>query len=71
MGRLRDECLNVDPFLSLADANQKLETWRLEHNHHRPHSALGHLPPSEFVTRRQDDDNHHRQLPKQADLLEH
>ena len=48
-GRLRDECLNVNQFLSLDDARQKLEAWRLDYNQHRPHSALGHLTPSEYA----------------------
>ena len=52
-GRLRDECLNVSQFLSLDDARQKLEAWRLDYNHQRPHSALGHLTPSEYAQRGQ------------------
>ena len=52
-GRLRDECLNVHQFLSLEDARAKIEAWRREYNEHRPHSALGHLTPSEFVIHRQ------------------
>ena len=52
-GRLRDECLNVHQFVSLEDARQKIEAWRLDYNQQRPHSALGHLTPSEFVTHRQ------------------
>jgi putative transposase len=31
-GRLRDECLNVEVFFSLADARGKLELWRHEYN---------------------------------------
>ena len=52
-GRLRDECLNVHQFVSLDDARQKIEAWRLDYNQQRPHSALGHLTPSEYVTHRQ------------------
>ena len=48
-GRLRDECLNVNQFLSLEDAAEKIESWRLDYNERRPHSSLGHLTPSEFV----------------------
>jgi len=48
-GRLRDECLNVHQFASLADAQAIIEAWRLDYNHHRPHSSLGHLTPSEFL----------------------
>ena len=52
-GRLRDECLNMHQFASLADAQSIIEAWRVDYNHHRPHSSLGHLTPSEFVTQRQ------------------
>lgn len=51
--RLRDECLNVQQFFSLADARAKLETWRVDYNQQRPHGSLGQLTPSEFVTQRQ------------------
>ena len=50
-GRLRDECLNVNQFLSLADAKEKIEAWRQDYNHHRPHGSLGHVTPVEFVAR--------------------
>ena len=50
-GRLRDECLNVNQFLSLEDARQKLKAWRQDYNRHRPHSSLGHLTPEEYVAR--------------------
>jgi putative transposase len=52
-GRLRDECLNVQQFFSLDDARAKLEAWRRDYDEVRPHSALGHLTPCEFVTQRQ------------------
>ncbi len=48
-GRLRDECLNVNEFLSLNDARAKLEAWRQDYNEHRPHGALGNLTPSEYL----------------------
>jgi len=50
-GRLRDECLNVNQFLSLADAKRKIEAWRQDYNHHRPHGSLEHLTPAEYVDR--------------------
>jgi putative transposase len=53
-GRLRDECLNVNQFVSLDDARAKLEAWRIDYNHRRPHSSLGNLTPSEYASRRQD-----------------
>jgi putative transposase len=49
--RLRDECLNVHRFASLADAKAKIAAWWLDHNQRRPHSSLGHLTPNEFVAR--------------------
>ena len=52
-GRLRDECLNVHQFLSLADARAKIEVWRRDYNEARPHGSLGQLTPREFVTHRQ------------------
>ena len=48
-GRLRDECLNANWFTSLSDARRKIETWRKDYNHERPHSSLGYLSPSEFA----------------------
>lgn len=48
-GRLRDECLNVEVFFSLADARRKLAIWFDDYNHHRPHSALADRTPAEFA----------------------
>ena len=42
----RDECLNVNQFVSLADAKAKIEAWRVDYNQCRPHSSLGHLTPN-------------------------
>ena len=47
-GRLRDECLNEHWFFSLGQARDTIETWRLDYNAVRPHSALGDVPPEEF-----------------------
>ena len=52
-GRLRDEYLNVHQFTSLADAQAKIEAWRLDYNQHRPHSSLGLLTPDEYAEQRQ------------------
>ncbi len=49
-GKLRDECLNVEVFFTLADARHKLALWRRDYNHHRPHSALADRTPNEFAT---------------------
>ncbi|KQQ19572.1 transposase [Methylobacterium sp. Leaf122] len=48
-GRLRDECLNANWFLSLADARSKIEAWRRHYNESRPHTALGWRTPQEFA----------------------
>ena len=40
-GSYRDECLNVNWFLSMKDAREKIEKWRRDYNEFRPHSALG------------------------------
>ncbi len=47
--RLRQECLNENWFLSLVDAQQKIEAWRRHYNEVRPHGSLGNLAPSEFA----------------------
>lgn len=48
-GRLRQECLNENWFMSLEDARCKIEVWRIHYNQSRPHSALGWMTPSEFA----------------------
>ena len=48
-GSFRDECLNAHWFLSLSDAEEKVEAWRIEYNSYRPHSSLGDLTPEEFI----------------------
>ena len=40
-GRFRDECLNAQVFVSLHDARQKIEAWRIDDNEHRPHGSPG------------------------------
>jgi putative transposase len=46
--RFRDECLNENWFITLADARQKIEAWRQDYNQRRPHSSLGYRTPEEF-----------------------
>jgi putative transposase len=48
-GKLRNECLNVEAFFTLADARRKLHLWRRDYNHYRPHSALADRTPAEFA----------------------
>jgi putative transposase len=50
-GSLRDECLNVHWFETLAEARRLIEAWRIEYNESRPHMALGNIPPSEYALR--------------------
>ena len=45
IGRLRDECLNEEVFVTLAEARAAVERWRHDYNHVRPHSAHGGLTP--------------------------
>ena len=52
-GRLRDECLNVHQFASLAEAQAIIEAWWMDYNYQRPHSSLAHLTPNEFATHHQ------------------
>jgi putative transposase len=52
-GRLRDECLTVHQFTSMAEAQDLIEAWRLDDNQRRPHGSLGHLTQNEFVAQRQ------------------
>jgi len=49
ISRFRQECLNQHWFMSLVDAQEKIEAWRKEYNHNRPHSSLGYQSPSEFA----------------------
>jgi len=44
-GRFREDCLNADWFLSLADAQEKVENWRKYYDEERPHDAIGNKPP--------------------------
>jgi putative transposase len=48
-GKLRDECLNVNWFVDLADARERIELWRRDYNEVRPHSSLGYLTPVEYI----------------------
>ena len=52
IGRLRDELLNETLFRSLLHARLVLETWRIDYNHHRPHSRLGWMSPATYAAQR-------------------
>ena len=48
-GRLRNELLNRELFYSVKEAKVLAENWRLEYNHHRPHSGLKYKTPAAFA----------------------
>ena len=48
-GRFRDECLNESWFVSLADARETIEAWRVDYNEVRPHSGLADATPTAFA----------------------
>ena len=45
-GRLRDELLNGEIFMTLKEAQIVIEGWRQHYNRVRPHSSLGYKPPA-------------------------
>jgi putative transposase len=48
-GKLRDELLNRELFLSLEETRWVIDRWRLDYNHHRPHSALDYQTPAAYA----------------------
>ena len=48
-GKFRDEVLNRELFYSVKEAKVIVEGWRMEYNHHRPHSSLRYKTPAEFA----------------------
>jgi putative transposase len=48
-GRFRDECLNMEWFDSLKEAQVVIEAWRDHYNQERPHSALNYRAPHQFI----------------------
>lgn len=49
-GKLRDECLNENLFLSLSEAQRIIANWREEYNSFRPHTALFGKTPREVAS---------------------
>jgi putative transposase len=47
-GTVRDECLSMHVFHSVAEARIVLATYRRQYNEGRPHSSLGYRTPTEF-----------------------
>jgi transposase InsO family protein len=48
-GKFRDELLDRELFYSVRGAKVLAENWRLEYNHHRPHSSLSYKTPAQFA----------------------
>lgn len=48
-GHFRQECLDQHWFMSLEEAQQVIEAWRIEYNTERPHRALGQETPMAFA----------------------
>jgi putative transposase len=48
-GRLRDELLNRELFLSVPEARYVLDEWREDYNHRRPHGSLNWRTPAAFA----------------------
>ncbi|WP_267314968.1 integrase core domain-containing protein, partial [Xanthomonas campestris] len=65
-GHLRQECLNTRWFLSLADAQSKIEQWRRFYNQERSHSALAWKTPEELARKYGSQAN--SQAPNQAEI---
>lgn len=45
----RTEVLDCYVFTNIAEVRRMTEDWRYRYNHHRPHRALGGLPPVLFA----------------------
>ena len=63
-GTLRRDCLEASWFDSLAEARLRIEAWRLQYNHDRPHTSLGGLAPAEFAALRSPTAPYGLQTPK-------
>ena len=48
-GRLRDECLNIEDFTNILEAQVILKDRRTEYNNYRPHQSLGRLTPAAYA----------------------
>lgn len=67
-GKLRDELLNTELFLSLQDAREKLEEYRQDYNTLRPHSSLGYRAPAQYAQQAASHITTNRSYPKKIAL---
>ena len=65
-GKLRDELLNGELFLSLEEARWIIDRWRLDYNHHRPHSSLSDQTPAAYAARSSSSDRPTASLQKNS-----
>ena len=56
-GTFRNECLNINWFMSMEDAIEKIKNWRIEYNSFRQHSSINDLTPEEMI-------NKYKKVPK-------
>jgi putative transposase len=49
IGRLRDECLNTNWFISLKHTRDAIEEWRRDYNEIKPHSSLKVITPKKYA----------------------
>jgi len=47
--RMRDELFNGELFLHIDEMKYVVERWRMDYNHHRPHSSLSYMTPAGFA----------------------
>jgi putative transposase len=59
-GKLRDECLNLHHFVTFAEAQERIEAWRVEYNTERPHRGLGQRTPVEYAAVLRDHESERR-----------
>ena len=48
-GKLRDELLNRELFLSVPEARYVIDEWRRDYNHRRPHGSLNWQTPAAYA----------------------
>ena len=56
-GRLRDELLDRELFLSINELRYVVDRWRMDYNHYRPHSSLNYMAPAAFAAACQSSDS--------------
>jgi putative transposase len=47
--RMRDELVDSELFLHIAETKYVVERGRMDYNHYRPHSSLGYMTPAGFA----------------------